>query len=398
MLKNITFLLALFVSATAMAQLPYNPDEDSDGLITANDLLSFLILYSQEFDSDGVVPIENGGTDASDVASAKVNLKISMFTDTMLNIMGSDEAYGWISGGVASPESVAMGDNVTASGDYSQAFGSNTTASGDYSVAHNRFSNASGISSHAQGEATSASGTVSHAEGYQTSATKHSAHSEGFGTTANGLYSHSQNRNTVASGTCAHAEGEETTASADAAHSEGMFTESLSIAAHAEGFETVAAANYAHSQNNNTLASGQASHAEGAYTEASGINSHAQGLSTEAAGNNSMAAGTSTIADQTDQMAIGRFNETMQTGALFAVGNGTSISVRKDAFIVYESGNAYVQGVLDVDLKLKVQGADVMDAIAVLEQANSDLQAQVDALQELVDILIGGFQPENEDD
>lgn len=61
--------------------------------------------------------------------------------------------------------SLANGDDVTASGYASHAEGFNTTAAGDYSHAEGVNTSASGIYSHAEGSGTAAYGDYSHAEG-----------------------------------------------------------------------------------------------------------------------------------------------------------------------------------------------------------------------------------------
>lgn len=68
-------------------------------------------------------------------------------------------------------QAIALGEETTASGDYSTALGHNTTASGQ--------------GSHAEGEETTASGNTSHAEGLSTTASGEGSHSEGIQTIAN---------------------------------------------------------------------------------------------------------------------------------------------------------------------------------------------------------------------
>ena len=53
-MKHLLTLVALLISSLAMGQfpaLPYNPDENGDGLIGVSDLQSFLAAYNSEFSS-----------------------------------------------------------------------------------------------------------------------------------------------------------------------------------------------------------------------------------------------------------------------------------------------------------------------------------------------------------
>ena len=97
----------------------------------------------------------------------------------------------------------------TTIGAQSVALGSNTTASGDYS--------------HAEGAGATASGYVSHAEGEETTASGYCSHAEGYGTTASGQASHAEGESTTVSGYVSHAEGTGTIASSDYQHVQGQY-------------------------------------------------------------------------------------------------------------------------------------------------------------------------------
>ena len=97
----------------------------------------------------------------------------------------------------------------TTIGAQSVALGSNTTASGDYS--------------HAEGAGTTASGYASHAEGEETTASDYCSHAEGYGTTASGQASHAEGESTTVSGYVSHAEGTGTIASSDYQHVQGQY-------------------------------------------------------------------------------------------------------------------------------------------------------------------------------
>lgn len=246
--------------------------------------------------------------------------------------------------------SVAMGQNVEASGINSHAEGMNTTASGDCSHAEGSDTTASGQISHAEGLSTTASGDCSHAEGYQTAASKSFSHAEGFKTEANGRESHAEGYYTEASGEDSHAEGNQTVASGGTSH--------------AEGEHTIASGGTSHAEGSYTEASGIESHAEGYETKASGTNSHAEGYQTEANGWCSHAQNLYTIAAKGSQTAIGKYNiedtETTETKQkALIIGNGTSKNKRSNAFTVDWSGNVWAAGTItenngtrDIDLNI----------------------------------------------
>lgn len=91
----------------------------------------------------------------------------------------------------------------------SVAIGNDTTASGDYSYAEGFESNASGDASHAEGISNIAFGDGSHAEGYYTE--------------TRGMYSHAEGQNNIARGECSHVEGIYNVALGDYQHIEGRY-------------------------------------------------------------------------------------------------------------------------------------------------------------------------------
>lgn len=104
--------------------------------------------------------------------------------------------------------SVAMGDDITASGMWSNASNQGTAASGFWSHAEGSFTVASGSSAHSEGGDTTASGDYSHAEGGYTMARGDYSHAEGSDTTANGNYSHAEGNNTTSNRRSQHVFGE----------------------------------------------------------------------------------------------------------------------------------------------------------------------------------------------
>lgn len=154
-----------------------------------------------------------------------------------------------------------------------------------------------------------------------------------LGTT--GTYSFAQGLNCTASGNYSHAEGYETIAS-------GYYS-------HAENDRSVASGNYSHAEGNST-ASNMYSHSEGCSTTASGSYSHTEGYFTIAHGDYSHSQGRGTKAEGYSQTAIGRYNieqgsynSIVATDNAFIIGNGTSDSLRSNAFKVTFDGKTWTQ-------------------------------------------------------
>lgn len=287
--------------------------------------------------------------------------------------------------------SVAVGNQTTASGDYSFAEGDHTIASEGRSHAEGGYTTASGQGSHAEGGNTTASGQGSHAEGGYTVASGQGSHAEGGYTIASEVGSHAEGGYTIASGLCSHAEGWNTTANHKAQHVEGEYniadtstaaTDARGTYAHivgngtsdtarsnaltltwdgdlwhsgrllhgnnvsaegsysySGGSETSALGNYSHAEGVKTVAQGASSHAEGESTTAIGTAAHAEGLSSIAQGNYSHAQNQGTLANGNAQTAIGKFNIADTTSA-FIIGNGVDADHRSNMFFIDWKGNA----------------------------------------------------------
>lgn len=98
-------------------------------------------------------------------------------------------------------------------------------------------------------------------------------------------------------------------ASGEYSHAEGEDSLSVGYGAHAEGFGTIAYGDYSHSEGYQSVTSGEYSHAEG--LEAIAIGDY--------------------------QNVIGKYN-LADSGALFIVGNGTSVSNRANILLIRDSG------------------------------------------------------------
>ena len=295
--------------------------------------------------------------------------------------------------------SVAVGYQTTASGDYSFAEGYFTTASGTGSHVEGYSTIASGGTSHAEGGSTTASGTASHAEGYSTTASGGESHAEGSHTTASGNQSHAEGRDTSASGNYSHAEGYYTKATHKAQHVEGEYNiadtstakadargtyvhivgngtaddkrsnaltltwggdlwhsgrlshgnsvSATGLGAYSGGSGTSALGDYSHAEGISATAQGGASHSEGENTTTIGVASHAEGHGSIAQGSYSHAQNQGTIAQGDSQTAIGKFNVANNTSA-FIIGNGADADHRSNMFFIDWNGNACFLNTLSI--------------------------------------------------
>ena len=224
---------------------------------------------------------------------------------------GTNSAVLGGTGGYAGYASVAAGEGVSATTNYSFAEGFYTLADGSRS--------------HAEGSQTQALGGSSHAEGSYTIASGSTSHSEGDSTIAGGVSSHAEGDSSIAIGIASHAEGYFTLSSGDFSHAEGYLTQSLSENSHAEGKETITSGKHAHAEGYGSMATNEASHAEGYFTLSSGDYSHAEGVNTIAGGVSSHAEGDSSIASGTTSHAEG-YQSTASGYASHAEGSFTTAS------------------------------------------------------------------------
>ena len=346
----------------------------TDTTASSEDVLEGEVFYSAN-GARSVGTLGDATTSTHGLMSAADKTKLDGLDTALSNkadknntVITGSLSMGRLADSTIGPNSVAIGYNTTASGDYSHAIGVSTIASGDLSYAEGVGTTASAISSHAEGNNTTASSSSAHAEGTNTQATGASSHAEGNTTQASNYTAHAEGANSIASGEYSHAEGKggafsidgtdytsgangvashtegmecyaaasavaahaegyqtivsnyyshaegyRTTASSNSAHAEGNSTKATDSAAHAEGYETTAFGPYSHSEGYQSTASGYTSHAEGYHTAASGYYSHAEGYHTTASGYyshaegdyNTVASGNASHAEGGSTQAIG---------------------------------------------------------------------------------------------
>ena len=137
------------------------------------------------------------------------------------------------------------------------------------------------------------------------------------------------------------------TASGDNSAAWGSSTVASGNLSAAWGSGTVASGNQSAAWGSGTEASGNQSTAWGSGSTASGLRATAFGFQGDASGQNSTAWGANTRAASYVETAVGRFNTNYtpvneagwsSSDRLFVIGNGTSEANRRDAFIVFKSG------------------------------------------------------------
>jgi len=168
--------------------------------------------------------------------------------------------------------------------------------------------------------------------------------------------------NTTASANASVALGMSTTASGTAAMAVGWQSQASGIGAVAMG-RSLASGNYSTAMGDQTEATNYAPTAMGASAKATGPYSTAMGTSTTASGSNSVAMGHATTAESYASVVIGRYNGLVGGNAnswaandpLLVAGNGSDLSNRSNALVLYKNGNLQIAGTLSQssDARLK---------------------------------------------
>lgn len=228
---------------------------------------------------------------------------------------------------------------------------------GKNSVILNGTNEATDTLAFAHGRHTKAYGDSSHAEGYSTTVEGYGSHVEGFNTRvpeqdvdvgvkysgiSAGQYAHAEGMSTVAVGPVSHAEGACTKSKGKHSHAEGLLTLASGDESHAEGEETVASSRASHAEGYKTMANGGWSHTEGKETRTDGHFSHAEGYGTKAAYRSQHVDGEYNIVD--NKLTA---NNTIRGNYVRIVGNGTSDTVRSNAYTLDWDGNAWYSGTVE---------------------------------------------------
>lgn len=224
----------------------------------------------------------------------------------------SSQATAW--------HSLASGNSATASGPHSMAFGQYSTASFDQAIAFGRSSTASAAHALAFGEGSTASGYSSRAFGYQS----------------------------VASGPAAFAIGQFSNAS---------------------GYNSMGFGGYSQATAANALALGD-------YSEANAFNSLALGYKSITTGSQSFVHAAESEANSVYEVVLGAYSDNSDfagadtedwvgTDPLVVIGNGSSPSLRSNAFVMLKDGSATFNDSLHVGQNLSVSNTLTVDSMAV---------------------------------
>jgi len=234
--------------------------------------------------------------------------------------------------------STTLGFKTQATAGVSMAAGLETVASGPHSFAGGDHSEALSFSAFSYGYYNSAGGANSAALGQRTKATGENSFATGQFTEANG-------KNSVAIGT-------QTLTEYEGSFAGGGRSKAVNVSSFAYGYMTTA--------------SGPHSAAFGLRTMAAVNQAFATGDSTKAAGLNSFTSGLGTISNSFAAVVLGRFNDTIlmtnpgwyiPTDPAFVIGNGTSNTNRKNAFIVLQNGNTGI-AMINPQHKLDIAGGN----------------------------------------
>lgn len=181
------------------------------------------------FVSEEIENIDSHLTDVSDnldTLSGTVDT-VSSAVDTLsstVTTLGSNKAdkteLAFAKGG-GTHSAVLKDSGSTATGYATVACGDHVTVSGNYSFA--------------EGQECEVSGTCAHAEGYRSKAIANTSHAECSQTQAKGNDSHAEGQLSISEGEASHAEGIQTSAAGKAAHAEGYYTKTTNQAEHASG-------------------------------------------------------------------------------------------------------------------------------------------------------------------
>ena len=451
-MKKIILPLFILLSISTFAQtnnelLPYNPDVDGNGIIGSSDLIGFLPLYGENFQADGVLPIELGGTGETSITDIRKTLNISAFQDDTLDV-------GIQIGGCGLPFAcnydLAADYTIIAMCDFTSCQGCTNSTACNYDVnsylddgscilpqigydcngecidddndgicdevepylepnCNNQLACNFGTPDEAciflddNGNVCAQGGcTIVGALNYNENADFNDGSCEYFlvGGIVNGTFKVTETFNhgfgNSVTGAYAQASGRNNIASGTYSFASNQNCSATSICASAQNEGTTASGVASHAEGFTTLASGFSSHAEGRNTTASGDYSHAQGYNTTASGYYSHAQGRNSEATNNATTAIGYGVVADQENSL-VVGKYNEENREGTLFVVGDgesdaarsnafevsSDGALVNGDLVVSGGISLDGQELLQIIA-------GLQAQIDALQAEIDGMIGG--------
>ncbi len=199
-----------------------------------------------------------------------------------------------------------IGNNNSATGNYSLAAGYGTAATNSYSISMGHYTTSSSTSAIAMGEGATAAGSGAVSLGSVTQALAYSAVALGGGSIARGNSSVAMGEDCNATARAATAMGGETKATGQFSTAMGSSTTAEGLNSTAMGENCIATARASTAMGGSTKATGQYSTAMGSSTIAEGLDAIAMGRQTLAHGGWSTAMGLGTTANGNTSTAIGQ--------------------------------------------------------------------------------------------
>lgn len=323
------------------------------------------------------------------------------------------------------------GNTTISTGNFSHSEGLKTESKGEASHAEGTYTTASGYGSHSEGSTTKANGDSSHAEGITSKAIGKASHAEGTNTEAIGTNAHAEGHKTIAGAIASelvstYVDGSTAVEEYTLSDANGFivghyfgeciierntgrksFHFNVGKIEHISGNTlTITMVNpvtditnryktyifmgepYSNSSTDgsgstpttNNTEMGSQSHTEGNRTMALGNHAHAEGNKTKALGEMSHSEGYETIAHSDYQHVQGKFNvEDADNKYADIIGNGTSDSIRSNAYTLDWQGNVWYQG------DIKIGGTSYDDGINVVTETELDKKQDKVEISEIAD-------------
>ena len=294
-----------------------------------------------EGNGDGIIIKGRDALNYGNIGLRAVDLS---YSNSASSTSGATGISSFAFGDVARAEgdySFAFGDGSRAEGDYSFAFGDGSRAPNNYSVAIGDGALADADFAFALGENNWARGNYSVALGYRNVALGDASFAFGYDSVATGNYSFTFGDDNHALGSSSFAGGSSSTATGNNSFAFGngattSQSHSVSIGQEAEAF-------------------GLGSLSFGAFANSTGDYSTAF-TNSESIGEYSFSIGLGTRAESYAEISMGEYNTLYTpnststfdlTDRLFNIGNGTTVSLRSDAFTILKNGTVTAPSLTD---------------------------------------------------
>ena len=311
-------------------------------------LTFWLALHSSSLRAQFLLPLSSNSTASVGVDASGVFLDTGSFGTGLFSLTGAGTRMFWYPGKAA-----FRAGKVTSSqwddsniGNYSVALGLNSTASAEGTIALGEDATASGSGAVAFGSGFS-SGSFSTAFGASVALGALSTSFGGSTTAARGDYSLAYGEGTTASGDHSTASGFYTTASGSLSTASGSYTVASGDLSTVFGVQSSALGTLSFAVGETNVASGFCSTAIGYGATTLGMVSSASGYEITATARNSFVTGTYNLGLSKDNSTPSP-TASAPTDPLFEVGNGTSLTSKSDALVIYKDGSSKFNGPVTV--------------------------------------------------